>query len=1107
MLSRLLVLLSCCALSAATLFRSPTVNKTEIVFAYAGDLWSVPRAGGEATRLTSGPASHANPLFSPDGTMIAFTGVVDGNTDVYLIPAAGGVPKRLTFHPGQDIATGWTPDSKRILFFNVGSTHNGQPKLYTVDLNGGFPREIPLPAGTMGAFSPDGTHLVYSPLARADQSWKNYRGGRATPLWIADLADSSITKIPRTDSNDFSPMWVGNKIYFVSDREGPAALYEYDVTTKKVSAPLTAPAKLDIKYATACPDAIAYEQFGEIHLFDLKNKHDTLVPIHVDGDLAAVRPHFVNASKHIQDMALSPSGVRAVFEARGDIFTVPAEKGDIRNLTQSSGAADREPAWSPDGKWIAYFSDESGEYQLHLRDQTGRGTVKKIALGPHPSYYYDPAWSPDSKKIAYVDKHQNVWWLDIEKETLDIEKEAPVKVDTNPFENTGIMRPVWSPDSKWIAYNRELKSALSAVFVYSIESGKSTQITDGMSDAQFATWDKNGKYLYFGASTDDGPTLVGLDLSNLSRSVTRSLYLVVLSKTEPSPFAPESDEEKGSDVNKDEAKKDDVKKDDIKKDDVKKDDAKKKEQVEVKIDLDGISQRIVPLPVPARNYSQLQAGKTGILFYMESPVSPAARSGPNDRSLQRFDLSKRKSEQFLAGVVGFTVSENGEKVLIAEPENKYVLVASATPPKPGDGALKLDGMETQIDPVAEWKQMYTEAWRIEREFFYDPHFHGLDLQAASESYGRYLPAVAHRSDLNYLFTEMLGQLSVGHMYIRGGDLGDDSKPVKVGMLGADYQLESGRYRFARIFDGESWNPQTRAPLTQPGVNVTSGEYLLAVGGRELRDSDNVYAFFQGQAGKSVVLKVGPNPNGDGSREVTVVPLDEETSLRTLAWVEDNRRKVDKLSGGKLAYIHLPDTANGGYTYFNRYYFAQTDKQGAVVDERYNRGGFAADYVIDHLRRPIWNYWSPRDGEIFTTPGKIIVGPKVMLANEWSGSGGDLLPWLFKSAKLGPLVGKRTWGGLVGIGGYPELIDGGTVTAPHFGFFSPAGKWEVENHGTDPDYDVELDPKAWRAGRDTQLEKAVELAMADLKKNPVAEPHRPAFPNYHKGTSLGVSAGR
>jgi tricorn protease len=1083
--SLLLLLLGCSALSGATLFRSPTVNQTVIVFAYAGDLWSVLRTGGDAIRLTSSRGVDANPLFSPDGTMIAFTGQYDDNTDVYVIPAAGGVPKRLTYHPGIDIASGWTPDSKRVLFYNAGSTHNGQPRLFTVGLEGGFPQEIPLPAGTMGSFSPDGSHLVYSPMARANQSWKNYRGGRATPLWIADLSDSSIARIPRTDSNDHTPMWIGNKIYFISDRDGNDSLFEYDLNSKKVTALVSSP-KLDIKSASACSDAIVYEEFGEIHLLDLKTKRDSLVPIHVNGDLTGLRPRFINASKYIQNMGLSPTGARAVFEARGDIFTAPAEKGDIRNLTQSSGAADREPAWSPDGKWIAYFSDESGEYQLQLRDQTGRGTVKKLVLDPHPSFYYDLAWSPDSKKLAYVDKHLSAWWLDIDKGT-------PVKIDTTLFdEQWDVLRPVWSPDSKWIAYNRQLKSALAAVFVYSIETGKSTQITDGMSDARFATWDNNGKYLYFAASTDDGPTLVGLDLSNLSRSTTRSLYAVVLSLSDPSPFGPESDEEKA--VIEEGAEKKDAA-------------AKKDEKVEVKIDLDGISQRIVPLPVPARNYSQLASGKTGILFYLESPVSAAASSGPGDRSLQRFDLSKRKSELFLAGVRSFAVSANGEKVLVAKPENHYALVAAATPPKADEGALKLDGMETQIDPAAEWKQMFNEAWRIEREFFYDPHFHGLDLQAASERYSLYLKAVAHRSDLNYLLSEMLGQLSVGHMYIRGGDMGDESKAVKVGMLGADYKLENGRYRFARVFDGESWNPQTRAPLTQPGVNVKSGEYLLAVGGRELRDSDNVYAFFEGTAGKSVVLKVGPNPNSDGSREVTVVPVDNETSLRTLSWVEDNRRKVDQLSGGKLAYIHLPDTGNGGYTYFNRYYFAQTDKQGAIVDERYNRGGSAADYVIDHLRRPVWNYWSPRDGEIYTTPGKIIVGPKVMLANEWSGSGGDMLPWLFKSAKLGPLVGKRTWGGLVGIGGYPVLLDGGTVTAPHFGFFSPQGKWEVENHGTDPDYDVEFEPKAWRAGRDTQLEKAVELAMADLKKNPVGEPHRPAFPNYHKGTALGVSAGR
>ena len=1082
-----------------TLFRSPTVSKTHIVFVYADDLWIVPVAGGEATRLTAGAGAETDPVFSPDGSMVAFTGEYDGNVDVFVVPAAGGVPKRLTYHPGDDYVDGWSPDGKRVLFHNNGSWVDLKPRMFTVDLNGGFPVEVPLPIGLAGSYSPDGKELAYLPYERADEAWKRYRGGRATTIWIANLTDSSVTaKIPRTDSNDHTPMWIGNQIYFLSDRNGGKyTLFSYDPASRKV-AQLVENKALDIKAARGGTSAIVYEQFGEIHLFDLKLKKERKVEITLNGDLAGVRRRLEKTGGRISNGSISPTGARAVFEARGDVYTVPAEKGEIRNLTNTSGSAERSPAWSPDGKWIAYFSDESGEYQLHLREQTGKGEPKKIKLEDKPTFYYHIDWSPDSKKLAYVDMRNQAWYL-------DIEKQQPVRIDAGSYDGArDSIAPNWSPDSQWIVYNKMLKTHLHAVCVYSVADGKSTQMTDGMSDATHAVWDKNGKYLYFLSSTDAGPSRTGLDMTSNNRPISSSIYVAVLQKSEASPLAPESDEEKVADEKKADDKKPDEKKPE---DAAATKDKEKDKKVEVKIDFDGITQRMLPLPVPARNYDRLAVGKTGILFFRETAVVEAAFNGPQGVTIHKFDLSKRKSEVFLQGAGGFEVSFNSEKVLIAQ-QGKWSIVPTAAPPKPGDGALKTDQMEAVIDPKAEWRQMYKEVWRIERDFFYDPKYHGLDLQSAAERYELYLTNIASRRDLNYLFKEMLGELSVGHLFVFGGNNADDAKRIRGGLLGADYKLENGRYRFARVYEGDNWSSTTRAPLTQPGVNVKAGEYLLKVKGADLRDTDNIYARFEATAGNAITIEVGPNPDGSGSREVTVTPTGSEVALRQMAWVEDNRKRVSDASGGKLAYMHLPDTAGGGYRNFNRYYFSQVDRQGAVIDERFNHGGQAADYIIDHLRRPIWSYWTSRDGEIASTPGMIIQGPKVMLANEYSGSGGDLLPWLFKRAKIGPVVGKRTWGGLVGIGGYPVLLDGGAVTAPHFAFFTPEGKWDVENHGTDVDVDVDLDPKAWREGRDSQLERAIEIALAELKKNPIPQPKKPDYPNYNQqGKPVSAGGGR
>jgi tricorn protease len=1063
-----------------TLFRSPTVNRTHIVFSYADDLWMVARAGGEAVRLTSGLGTESGPIFSPDGTQVAFTAAYEGNTDVYIVPAKGGVPKRLTYHPAVDQAQGWTPDGQRVLFANSGATANDKPRLYTVDLNGGFPTALPLPIAAAGSFSGDGKQIAYLPFARANLIWKNYRGGRATPIWIANLADSSIVKVPHAGSNDHSPLWVGDRIYFLSDRNGPDTLFSYDPAAKTVTQ-LVENKGLDFKSATAGPDAIAYEQFGEIHLYDLKSKKAARVPITLSGDLVNVRPRLEKLGRNITNWNISPSGARALAEARGEIFTIPAEKGDVRNLTASSGVADRDPSWSPDGRLIAYFSDESGEYALHLRDQTGRGEVTKIPL-EQPSYFYALQWSPDSQHLTFADKRLNLWRLELATKQMKLVDKGLLNGDHLGF------RARWSPDSKWIAYAKSMPNQLSAIHIYSMENGQTRRITDGLSDASMPVWDRGGKYLYFVSSTDSGPASE-FDLSSAYRPSSSNLYAAVLSKGEPSPFSPESDEEK---VASSEGKKEEPKKEDAK---------------AVKIDFDDIDQRIVPLPVPSRNFRGLEAGKAGFLFYLELPSTfgGGGGGGPQGFPLHKFDLTKRKSEVFAPAAINFRLAANGEKILVNMPGGNAAIVATAAPMKPGDGLLKLDGVEAFIDPRAEWKQMYKEAWRIERDFFYDTKYHGLDLQAANERYSLYLNSVGSRGDLTYLFQEMLGQMSVGHLYIQGGDQPNQPKPVGGGLLGADYTLDQGRYRFSRVFSGENWNPQTRAPLTQPGVGAKAGDYLLAVNGRELTASDNIFAFFEGLAGKRVNLKIGPNPNGDGAREVTVLPVDSEIALRTLAWVEDNRKAVDKLSGGKLAYIHLPDTAGGGYTYFNRYFYAQTDKQGAIIDGRFNRGGSASEYVIERLQRKLASLWASREGAVTTTPSAGIFGPKVMLVNEYSGSGGDLLPWLFKRAKLGPVIGKRTWGGLVGIGGYPPLIDGGSVTAPHFAFWSPEGKWEVENHGTPVDIEVDFDPKAWREGRDPQLERAVDLAMAELKKNPPPTLSRPAFPDYHSGKYTGQPA--
>ena len=1122
----LVVGLFVCALSAHAagplLMQKPTLSKTHIAFAYAGDLWLVAREGGEARLLTSGTGTKSDPVFSPDGSMIAFTGDYDGNVDVYVMPGGGGVPRRLTHHPAIDEVVGWAPDGKSVLFRSSRNSYSRFNRLFTVSLDGGLPHELPLPTAEFGALSSDGKHIAYVPVDNNRRlsaiGWKRYRGGKASRVWIANLADLNLDQVPRETSNDGNPMWVGNKVYFLSDRSGPFSLYAYDLKSKKVEQALPGNGA-DIKSASAGPGAIVYEQFGSLNLFDPATGKSKAVAVTVPADLPNVRPHFKKVENEIASATLSPSGARALFEAHGEVLAAPAEKGDIRNLTNTPGTMERDPAWSPDGKSVAYFSDESGEYQLFIKSPDGMSEPKKISLGNPPSFYYSPTWSPDSKKIAYTDKRLNLWYVDLAKGT-------PVKIDTDTYDAPQrTLDPAWSPDSRWIAYSKKLTSQMHAVFAYSLEQSKSLQLTDGLSDARFPAFDQKGQYLYFTASTDVGPTTGWLDLSSINRPVTRSAYLIVLRKDQPSPLAPESDEEKAADDSKpdaDKAAKADKSEDKgdqepanpeekAKAQDARAAKSVKSDAVTVRIDAENISQRILALPIPARNYGQLLAGKAGTIFLVEEPSRP----GPDQQStLWRFDLTSRKPEKLMEGANDFTVSFDGKKMLYSKGrrENKKWFISSATAPAKGDGPaagkpetpLNLARMEVQVDPRAEWKQEYNEVWRIERDFFYDPKLHGLNLPATKKQYEPYLENVGSRIDFSYLLAEMLGELTVGHMYIRT-PADPPSEQGKVGLLGADYTIENGRYRFSKIYQGENWNPQLRAPLTQPGVNVQEGDYLLAVNGRELRGTEEVFELFEGTADKSTVLKVGASPDGKGARTVTVVPIETEGALRNRAWIEGNLHKVDKLSGGRLAYVYLPDTGFGGYTSFNRYFFAQIGREGAVIDERFNGGGSAADYVIDYLRRPLQNYWLTREGQDFTTPVGAIFGPKAMIINMYAGSGGDALPWYFRDAKLGPLVGTRTRGGLVGIYDYPPLMDGGSVTAPRVAFYNRTGDWDVENHGVAPDIEVELTPKEWASGHDPQLEKAVALVMDSLKKNPLPVAKRPAFPNYHTQPVEGVPA--
>jgi len=1063
------------------ILRQPTVSSSEVVFVYANDLWKTSITGGNAERLTTNIGYESAPHFSADGKFIAFTAQYDGNTDVYVIPSTGGEPKRLTWHPGADFVQGWTPGGK--VLFSSGRV--GKPsqtfKFYEVAMDGGHPEVLAIPRAFAGEISPDGKHAAYLYTPAWDGEWRNYRGGQAIPIWIQDLTTNEYIKTPQaTKERHLDPIWFGDKVFYLSERDYTSNIWSFDPKTKEEEQ-LTFHQKYDVKSMDAGPRGIVYEHGGSLHLLNPETKASTSLSISVQGDMNFSRPRWEDVTaQNVRNPNLSPTGKRVLFEHRGEIFSVPKEKGSWRNLTNTPGAAERYPIWSPKGDQIAWFSDSSGEYKLIIADQHG-STQKEITLPPK-TFYFTPDWSPDGKKIAYTDTDYNIWITDIASGLSE-------KADTDRYAHPNrSMNPVWSPDSKWVAYSKQLDSHFKAIFAHNSQTKQTIQITDGLADAIDPIWDIGGKYLYFLASTDYGLQSGWLDMSSYDPDLTRSLYAVVLAKDGKAPNLPESDEEE--EVTADSSKVEEVK-DKKKKKKGKKDEAEEAtpatEEVTVTIDATGIHDRIVALKLEARNYGFLGKSTENSVFVAEIiPNQPGVK-------MHKYDVEKQEAKDFASGVSEYIISADRASILLRQ-NGGFKLVGTAAPPTNGDGALAVN-MKVKVDPQAEYHQLFREGWRYMRDFLYVDNTHGAPWDKVYEWYAPWIDHVRHRTDLNYVLDIMSGEIAVGHSFVAGGDMPDVPR-VATGLLGCDLEPASnGFYKIAKIYTGERWNPDLEAPLALPGMDVKEGDYLISVNGHSIADQPSPYSLFEQTAGREITIQVNSSPSTTGARDILVKPIANESMLRRFDWMEGNRKRVSELSNGKLAYVYVPNTGGGGFEYFNRYYFAQQDKKGVIIDERHNGGGSAADYMIDIMAREVMGYFNSKanDNRPWTTPMAGIWGPKVMLINESAGSGGDLLPYMFHYKELGPLVGTRTWGGLVGTWDTPPFIDGGFFVAPRGGFFDNDGKWAVEGVGVAPDIEVFQDPKALLEGRDPQLERAVAEAMRLLEKEEFQLKPEPAPP--------------
>jgi len=1045
------------ALDDTRLLRMPTVSDNFIVFTYANDLWIVPRAGGKARRLTSHPGAETFAHLSPDGKWIAFTAQYGGDYDVYVMPAEGGNPKRLTYYPGYDQVLGWTPDGKRVLFYSRrASLIHPINKLFTIGLEGGFPEALPLPDTGLASLSPDGTKLAYNRIETEYRTWKRYRGGRQSYVSLYDLKANKYEEIPHTDAADLSPMWFGNAIYFASDRDGIMNLYRYDLAAKQLKK-LTNYREFDVKYPSlggGDSPAIIYENGGWLYTFDIKTEKTSKVSITIEGDLPQTKPRVIDAANYISTFGLSPDGERAVFGARGEVFTVSQQNKETRNLSQTPSANELQPVWSPDGKWIAYFSDRTGEYQIYIRAADGGGAERAITTRTN-GYLFNPVWSPDSSKLLFTDNTLKFFYVDInDGKTVLIDQSR----------NSEIFNYSWSPDNRFVAYAKANDNLLRQIHIYSLEQKKSYPVTEGKFDDRNPVFDLSGKYLYFFSSRSYRPAFFFPGRSDtdwgINYSDTTGIYAAVLTADAKSPFATE---------------------------------AKNETAVKpVRIDFENINRRIVNAPVPPGNYVNLRANKNR-LFYLSRPPAGTDATNALPPAIRSYNFDKQEVETVLAGNVGsFQLNATGDKIIYSG--NGFGIIEAKPNQKPGDGALDLSGMKMNLEPRVEWKQIFDEAWRIERDFYYDPNLRGVDWAAIKKRYEPLLPFVAHREDLNYLIGEMIAELGTSHLFVGGGDM-PDVPQKNVGLLGADFEIANGFYRLKKIFRGDNSSNGTRSPLTEPGISVKEGEYLLAVNDKPLRAADEPYSFFENTVGKDVVLTINNKPTNEGARKITVRPIGDEMPLRYLDWVEENRRKVSEATGGRCGYIHVPDVNVRGINEFAKAFYAQIDKQCLIVDSRWNGGGYFPSFFIELLRRQTIANYAPREGNDLKVPGAAINGSKVMLVNEYTSSGGDSFAYYFKKTNIGQIIGSRTTGATIGNVGTPPTVDEGFVEASALALWDTVGgqsRWTIENRGVTPDVPVDNRPDLVVAGRDPQLEKAIELIKAKLAAKPFPSPKRPSY---------------
>jgi len=1051
------------------LLRQPTVSAEHIAFAHGGDLWVVDRDGGVARRLTSTPAMEADPHFSPDGMHIAFTSNRSGTNAVYVAPTAGGNPTRLTWHPSSAYARGWTPDGTRVLYASGrgNAPNSGVRRLWTVAPTGGPSEMIPAPWGNAASYSPDGGRMVIDRMTRWDWEWRSYRGGQNQPLVLMDLDTLEEDFIPNELQRDDNPVWLGDMIYFLSDRDWAHNVWSYDPSTGQM-AQVTSFTDVDAKYLSAGAGMLVVEQDGWIHLLNPATGALQQVEIEVVGDFPWAQPAWKDLSRSIRAASLSTTGQRVLVESRGEIITLPTEDGDTRNLTRSSGANDKSPVWSPDGGQVAWFSDDGSGYVMRIGSQDGLGDTRDIDLG-ESEIAWTPRWSPDGSHISFVDQDGRIQVVEVESGDI-----ATVDVDGSASNVQGV-RPVWSPDSKWLAYSKSFENNYHRIVVRNVETGESHELTDALADATSPSWDRDGKHLYFLASTDLGLSSSWANTSSMYGQPSYSAYVAVLQADGEAPFPPESDEEPvedESDAEEDEA-------------DADEDASEESEEDEgVVIDAVGFDRRIIALPMSGGSLAATHAGPEGSVFIQEF--------GSNGPIIHKFTLAEREAEEFARGSSA-SVSADGSKLLYRSGPNWHV-VDTGRPAEPGQGRIEM-AIRALIDPAEEWPQIYDEAWHLQRDHFYDPGMHGNDWDASYDRYRPLVDHVKHRGDLTYLLDQLNGELSVGHSFVGGGDM-PPVDTVRVGLIGADLEAENGRWRITRIFTTESWNPGLDAPLDRPGLRVEVGDYLLGVDGVEMTTADDPYRLLDGTAGRQTVLHINTAPSMDDSWTIVVEPVRSEAGLRQRAWVEDNRRMVDSLSNGRIGYAWIPDTSGPGTSSFDRYVFAQQDREGLVIDERYNGGGLLDDYMVDlmtrELRAAITN--EAPSGRPMPLPAGIL-GPKALIINERAGSGGDYFPWVFRHQNAGPLIGMRTWGGLVASCSHYPLVDGGLTTAPCSAVFDPVeGEYITENEGVPPDIRVYNDAQSVAAGGDPQLEAGIQSVLDRLGPPGSNVIEEPEFPN-------------